>query len=288
MSGFQALKRNRQSQLASLTQELEKTQQTTNYEDNRIWKVTRDKSGTGAAIIRFLPPSEDEVTPWVRIFSHGFQGQGGWYIENSLTTVNEKDPVSELNTSLWNNGTESGKDQARKQKRRLNYYSNIYVVDDPANPDNNGKVFLFKYGKKIHEKITDAMSPEFADEKAVNPFDLWEGCNFRLKIRMLDGWPNYDRSEFDKPTALFEDDAKLEEVWNSQYKLQELIAPDQFKSYDELKSKMDRILGLNGSSARIIDDEEDTPFYPQETGSETAEASEDTLSYFDSLTKQSQ
>ncbi len=286
MSGFQALKRNRQTQLATLTQELEKTQQTTNYEDNRIWKVTRDKSGTGAAIIRFLPPSDDEITPWVRIFSHGFQGQGGWYIENSLTTLNEKDPVSEFNTSLWNNGTESGKDQARKQKRRLNYFSNIYVVDDPANPDNNGKVFLFKYGKKIHEKITDIMSPEFDDEEPINPFDLWEGCNFRLKIRMLDGWPNYDRSEFDKPSALCEDDAKLEEVWNSQYKLQELVASDQFKSYDELKSKLDRILGLNGSSATSTVVEEDTPFYPQETGSETAEASADTISYFEELTKQ--
>tara|TARA_Y100000034_G_scaffold87297_1_gene104707 strand:+ start:2136 stop:2993 length:858 start_codon:yes stop_codon:yes gene_type:complete len=285
MSGFQALKRNRQTQLATLTQELEKSQQSSNYEDNRIWKVTRDKSGTGSAIIRFLPPSDGENTPWVRIFSHGFQGQGGWYIENSLTTTNDKDPVSEFNTSLWNNGTEAGKDQARKQKRRLNYYSNIYVIDDPANPENNGKVFLFKYGKKIHEKITDSMSPEFADEEPVNPFDLWEGCNFRLKIRMLDGWPNYDRSEFDNPAALFDNDEKLEEIWNSQYKLQELIAPDQFKPYDELKSKLDRILGLNGTPT-VNQDEEDTPFYPDESKSETAEASADTLSYFEELTKQ--
>ena len=172
MSGFQSLKKNRQSQLANLTQQLEKSQQTNNYEDERMWKVTRDKSGTGSAIIRFLPPSDGESTPWVRLFTHGFQGPGGWYIENSRTTINEKDPVSEFNSSLWNNGTDAGKDQARKQKRRLEYYSNILILEDPANPANNGQVKLFKYGKKIHEKITDIMSPEFADETPVNPFDL--------------------------------------------------------------------------------------------------------------------
>ena len=285
MSGFQSLKKNRQSQLANLTQQLEKSQQTNNYEDERMWKVTRDKSGTGSAIIRFLPPSDGESTPWVRLFTHGFQGPGGWYIENSRTTINEKDPVSEFNSSLWNNGTDAGKDQARKQKRRLEYYSNILVLEDPANPANNGQVKLFKYGKKIHEKITDLMSPEFADETPVNPFDLWEGANFRLKIRQLDGWPNYDRSEFDRPTALFDDDTKLEEVWNKQYKLQELISEDKFKPYDELKSKLDRVLGLQTASFSAPEPtpEEDLLESVSDNYSSTAEGSEDTLSYFEKL-----
>ena len=287
MSGFQALKRNRQSQLQSLTQQLEKSQQTNNYEDERIWKVTRDKSGTGSAIIRFLPPSDGENTPWVRLFTHGFQGPGGWYIENSRTTINEKDPVSEFNSSLWNNGTDAGKDQARKQKRRLEYYSNILVVDDPANPANNGQVKLFKYGKKIYEKITDLMTPEFADETPVNPFDLWEGANFRLKIRQLDGWPNYDRSEFDRPSAISDDETKLEEIWNKQYKLQELISEDKFKTYDELKSKLDRVLGLEEqtfqrpSSRDVYEDEVSEIAEPAST---SAEDSGDTLSYFEQLT----
>ena len=288
MSGFQSLKKNRQSQLANLTQQLEKSQQTNNYEDERIWKVTRDKSGTGSAIIRFLPPSDGENTPWVRLFTHGFQGSGGWYIENSRTTINEKDPVSEFNSSLWNNGTDAGKDQARKQKRRLEYYSNILVLEDPANPENNGKIKLFKYGKKIHEKITDVMSPEFADEEAVNPFDFWEGCNFRLKIRQLDGWPNYDRSEFDRPTALSDDDAKLEDIWNKQYKLQEIVSDDKFKPYDELKSKLDRVLGLQTTSFATPSEPEDIleseiKDSVSDNYSSTAESSEDTLSYFEKL-----
>ena len=218
MNTFQAMKKNRQSQLQSLTQELEKTQQSNSYEDDRIWKCERDKSGNGYAVVRFLPPSEEENTPWVRMFSHGFQGPGGgWYIENSLTTLNQKDPVSDYNTILWNNGTEAGKEQARKQKRRLNYFSNIYVIEDPAHPENEGKVFLFKYGKKIFDKVNDLMNPEFSDEEAVNPFDLWGGANFKLKIRMVDGFVNYDKSEFDSSTPLLDDDAKLEEIWNTQY-----------------------------------------------------------------------
>ena len=244
MSGFQSMKQNRQSFLSNLSNELEKTQSnnSNSYEDERIWKCERDKSGIGYAVIRFLPPSEGETTPWVRIFSHGFQGQGGWYIENSLTTFGDKDPVSEFNTSLWNNGTDSGKEQARKQKRRLNYYSNILVIEDPANPQNNGKVKLFKYGKKIFDKINDLMNPEFKDETPVNPFDLWGGANFKIKIRMVDGFVNYDKSEFDSPSQLG-DDSELETIWNSQHSLQELLDRDNFKSYDELKTKLDRVLG---------------------------------------------
>ena len=220
MNTFQSMKNNRQSQLKSLTQELEKTQQSNSYEDDRIWKCERDKSGNGYAVIRFLPPSESENTPWVRMFSHGFQGGGGgWYIENSLTTLNQKDPVSDYNTILWNNGTEAGKEQARKQKRRLNYFSNIYVIEDPSNPQNNGQVRLFKYGKKIFDKINDLMNPEFKDEIPINPFDLWGGANFKIKIRMVDGFVNYDKSEFDPIAPLAGSDEELQSVWEKQYLL---------------------------------------------------------------------
>ena len=289
MSGFQSMKQNRQSFLSNLSNELEKTQSnnSNSYEDERIWKCERDKSGNGYAVIRFLPPSEGETTPWVRIFSHGFQGQGGWYIENSLTTFSEKDPVSEFNTSLWNNGTEAGKEQARKQKRRLNYYSNILVIEDPANPQNNGKVKLFKYGKKIFDKINDLMNPEFKDETPVNPFDLWGGANFKIKIRMVDGFVNYDKSEFDNPSQLG-DDSELETIWNSQHSLQELLDRDNFKSYDELKTKLDRVLGLGNAGVSMKMDTSDfqTKQAPPVATAESVTVSADgdeTLSYFANL-----
>lgn len=289
MSGFQSMKQNRQSFLSNLSNELEKTQSnnSNSYEDERIWKCERDKSGNGYAVIRFLPPSEGETTPWVRIFSHGFQGQGGWYIENSLTTFSEKDPVSEFNTSLWNNGTEAGKEQARKQKRRLNYYSNILVIEDPANPQNNGKVKLFKYGKKIFDKINDLMNPEFKDETPVNPFDLWGGANFKIKIRMVDGFVNYDKSEFDSPSQLG-DDSELETIWNSQHSLQELLDRDNFKSYDELKTKLDRVLGLGNAGVSMKMDTSDfqTKQAPPVATAESVTVSADgdeTLSYFANL-----
>ena len=288
MSGFQSMKQNRQSFLSNLSNELEKTQtnNSNSYEDERIWKCERDKSGNGYAVIRFLPPSEGETTPWVRIFSHGFQGQGGWYIENSLTTFNEKDPVSEFNTSLWNNGTESGKEQARKQKRRLNYYSNIYVIEDPANPQNNGKVRLFKYGKKIFDKINDLMNPEFKDEIPINPFDLWGGANFKIKIRMVDGFVNYDKSEFDNPSPLG-DDSELETIWNSQFSLQELLERDNFKSFDELKTKLNRVLGLGDAPSMKMDTSDfQTKQAPPVATAESVTVSADgdeTLSYFANL-----
>ena len=281
------MKKNRQSQLKSLTQELEKTQQSISYEDDRIWKCERDKSGNGYAVVRFLPPSEEENTPWVRMFSHGFQGPGGgWYIENSLTTLNQKDPVSDYNTILWNNGTEAGKEQARKQKRRLNYFSNIYVIEDPAHPENEGKVFLFKYGKKIFDKVNDLMNPEFSDEEAVNPFDLWGGANFKLKIRMVDGFVNYDKSEFDSSTPLLDDDAKLEEIWNTQYSLVELLEPSNFKTYDELKTKFERVIGLSEDPATKFSPAEfETKAEPVIPTVETATEgnAEETLSYFQKL-----
>ena len=288
MSGFQSMKQNRQSFLSNLSNELEKTKtnNSNSYEDERIWKCERDKSGNGYAVIRFLPPSEGETTPWVRIFSHGFQGQGGWYIENSLTTFNEKDPVSEFNTSLWNNGTESGKEQARKQKRRLNYYSNILVIEDPANPQNNGQVKLFKYGKKIFDKINDLMNPEFKDETPVNPFDLWGGSNFKIKIRMVDGFVNYDKSEFDNPSPLG-DDSELETIWNSQFSLQELLERDNFKSFDELKTKLNRVLGLGDAPSMKMDTSDfQTKQAPPVATAESVTVSADgdeTLSYFANL-----
>jgi len=238
-----------------LARELEKlnTPATNSSEDTRFWKPELDKAGNGFATIRFLaaPAADgDDALPWVRVFDHGFQGPGGWYIENSLTTLGQKDPVSEYNTILWNSGIEANKEIARKQKRRLKYISNILVVSDPKNPDNEGKVFLFKYGKKIFDKITEAMNPEFDDEEGINPFDFWAGANFKLKIRKFEGYPNYDKSEFDKPSALYDgDDAKLEKLWKSEYSLKDFLDPKHFKNYDELKTKLNRVLGLDGAPA---------------------------------------
>jgi len=215
-----------------------------NFEDNRIWKPDLDKTGNGFAIIRFLPQVATEDLPWVRVWSHAFSGPGGWYIENSLTTIGKTDPVSEYNTELWNSGVESDKDIARKQKRILKYYTNIYVVSDPKHPENDGTVRLFRFGKKIFDKITEAMNPAFDDEEALNPFDLWKGANFKLKIRKVDGFWNYDKSEFEAPTALLDgDDKQLEELYNTKlHKLQEFVDPKAFKSYNELKEKFHKIL----------------------------------------------
>jgi len=268
--------------------------------DDREWKPTVDKAGNGYAVIRFLPLSQgatDTGVPWVRIFNHGFQGPGGkWYIENSLTTLNKPDPVSELNTELWNSGVEANKEIARKQKRRLNYWANIMVVEDPSNPDNEGKVFIYKFGKKIFDKIQDVLKPEFQDEKPVNPFDFWEGANFKLKIRQVEGYRNYDKSEFDTPSAIKEDDAQIEAIWNKQYDLGTLVAPDQFKSYEELKSKLDMVLGTKTvATAETIsaqtNDAEDDNFVEaaqaqpvvSEPAPAVADDEDDTLSYFKQL-----
>jgi len=246
---FSSLKKNRQTVFASLSNEFSKLNQTTSsQDDDRFWKPEVDKAGNGYAVIRFLPAPTGEDVPFVRVWDHGFQGPGGWYIEKSLTTLGQKDPVSEHNTQLWNSGIEANKELVRKQKRRLSYYSNIYVVKDTAHPENEGKVFLFKYGKKIFEKLKDAMEPKYEDEKPVNPFDLWEGANFKLKIRNVEGYRNYDKSEFDSPSPLLDSDEDLERVWKQEHSLVEFTDPKNFKSYDELKSKLDRVLGLiNGS-----------------------------------------
>ena len=241
----------KQSKLGNLTaklvKEVEKMNTSSGSSDDRVWKLDVDKSGNGYAVIRFLPAPNGEDLPFVKLYSHAFQGPGGWYIENSLTTLGQKDPVSELNSELWNNGTDAGKELARKQKRKLTYVSNIYVVKDPANPANEGKVFLFKYGKKIFDKLTAAMQPEFEDEEAIDPFDFWQGANFKLKAKNVAGYRNYDSSEFANSSALLDDDDAMEAVWKKQYSLAELVAADQFKSYDELKKRLDYVLGSKGT-----------------------------------------
>ena len=290
---FATMKRDQESLMGKLKEEAGKLKDPDKkgYEDDRYWKPERDKSGNGYAVVRFLPQQDGEDMPWVRIWNHGFQGPGGWYIENSLTTLNKPDPVGEFNTKLWNDPKrgEDGKDQARKQKRRLSHISNIYVVKDPAHPENEGKVFLYRYGKKIFDKLNEAMNPEFEDEDSLNPFDLWGGADFKLKIRMLDGFVNYDKSEFDSPSTLGEfDDDKLEEIYNQVHSLIALIAEDQFKPYDELKTKMEKVLGLVEDTDTQFDVEKFTApksVDPVVTKSEdlTTTATGDTMDYFEKL-----
>jgi len=248
----------KQSSLGSLTQklvkEVEKMNSNSSGGDDRLWKPEMDKTGNGYAVIRFLPAPDGEDLPWVKMYSHGFQGPGGWYIENSLTTIGQKDPVSEYNRTLWNSGNDKDKEIVRKQKRKLSYYANIYVVKDPANPANDGNVFLFKFGKKIFDKIMAAMQPEFEDETPINPFDFWQGANFKLKIRKVDGYWNYDKSEFDSPSALLDDDDALEALWKTQHSLAAMTAADQFKTYEQLQTRLDYVLGRKGTP-RLQDEE---------------------------------
>lgn len=252
MVDFSKLRKNSKASLEKLTNELNKlnTPQDKSGDDERYWKPTVDKAGNGQAIIRFLPAPGEEEMPFVRIWDHGFQGPGGWYIEKSLTTFGEKDPVSELNTRLWNSGVDADKETARKQKRRLHYTSNIYVIKDFGNPENDGKVFLYNYGKKIFDKINDMMNPSFEGEEAVNPFDLWEGANFKLKIRQVEGYRNYDKSEFDKVGPLASD-KEMEAIWKQEYSLQELIDRSKFKTYEELKERLDKVLGVNDDGVTV-------------------------------------
>jgi|Wag4MinimDraft_6_1082665.scaffolds.fasta_scaffold31971_2 hypothetical protein len=267
---FNDLKRNSANSFEKLNQELTKLNSNqSNSRDERLWTCATDKAGNGYAIIRFLPAPGGEDVPFVRLFTHGFKGPGGWYIENSLTTIGQQDPIAELNTRLWNSGVESDKETVRKQKRQLNYYSNIYVVKDPANPANEGKVFLFRYGKKIFDKITDLMNPQFEDEKPVDPFNLWTGANFKLKIRKFEGYPNYDKSEFDSASPLLDDDDALEAIWKQEYSLKELLDTKNFRTYDELKRRLDRALGLttgaspsNARQAYVVDEEDIPSFEP--------------------------
>jgi hypothetical protein len=292
MSSFANLKRNRSS-LDKLTKAIEASTQSNSEagskDDTRFWQPQVDKAGNGMAIVRFLPaPSVDgdEALPWVRVFSHGFQGPGGWFIDNCLTTLNEKCPVCEHNNTLWNSGIEANKDIARKQKRKLSYVANILVVSDPSNPENEGQVKLFKFGKKIFDKITEAMNPEFADETPVNPFDMWEGANFKLKIRNVEGYRNYDKSEFADKSALFDgDDDKLEELWKSEFSLKEFTEKRNFKSFEQLKTRLDKVLGFEGTpvpktkAESTVIEGDDVPSFSN------SEDDED-LDYFKSLAEQ--
>ena len=253
MVDFANLKRNRSS-LDKLTKAINDTQsgssEAGSKDDTRFWQPSVDKSGNGMAVIRFLPAPAvdgDDALPWVRTFSHGFQGPGGWFIDNCLTTLNDKCPVCEHNNTLWNSGIEANKDIARKQKRKLTYTANILVLSDPSNPENEGQIKLYKFGKKIFDKISEAMNPEFADETPVNPFDMWEGANFKLKIRNVEGYRNYDKSEFSNKSALFDgDDDKLESLWKKEFSLKEFTEKTQFKPYEQLKTRLDKVLGFEG------------------------------------------
>ena len=259
---FENLKK--QSKLGSLTEKLvkqvEKMNNSESSSDDRFWKLSVDKGNNGFAVIRFLPAPNGEDLPFAKVYSHAFQGSGGWLIDQCLTTINQKCPVCEHNSGLWNNGTDAGKEVARKQKRKLSYISNVYVVKDPANPENEGKVFLFKYGKKIFDKIMEAMQPEYEDDTPINAFDFWQGANFKLKAKSVAGYRNYDSSEFAAVGALLDDDDAMEAIWKKQYSLAEFVSPDQFKTYDELKKRLDSVLGAK-TSTRLdeeVDGEDDT------------------------------
>ena len=271
---------------------------TSNGADERLWKPEMDKSGNGYAVIRFLPAPEGEELPWAKMYSHAFQGPGGWYIENSLTTLGQKDPVSEHNRELWNSGLDSDKDTVRKQKRKLSYYANIYIVQDKANPQNEGRVFLYKFGKKIFDKVMEAMQPEYEDETPINPFDFWQGANFKLKLKKVAGYWNYDSSEFAAPSALLDDDDALEAVWKKQYSLAALTAADQFKSYEDLDKRLKMVLGAKPArryDEELEDDSEGrgsfTPDFkskapevePDITPTRNSEDEDDALSYFQKL-----
>ena len=267
-------------------------QEKKSYKDERLWKPEVDKSGNGYAVIRFLPAVEGEDMPWAKVWNHAFQGPTGqWYIENSLTTLGNNDPVSEMNSAYWNTGIESDKEIARKQKRKLQYFSNIYVVSDSKHPENEGKVFLFRYGKKIFDKLMAAMQPEFEDEKAINPFDFWEGANFKLKIRKVAGYWNYDSSDFDTPSAIFDNDEKIEEVWKSQYALNEFTAATNFKSYEELKTRLDAVLSGSVTVGNVTDKMEDAPIAAPVVDTAPVESApivekeeeEDSMAYFEKL-----
>ena len=290
---FSSLKK--QSSLGSLTsklvKEIEKTNTTKGGADERLWKPELDKSGNGYAVIRFLPATDGEDLPWAKVYSHAFQGPGGWYIENSLTTLGAKDPVSEYNRDLWNSGNDGDKDVVRRQKSKLSYYANIYVVKDPVNPHNEGGVFLFKFGKKIFDKLTAAMQPEFEDETPINPFDFWQGANFKLKIRKVDGYWNYDKSEFDAPSPLLDDDDALEALWKKEYPLADFTAQSNFKSYEDLERRLKSVLGQKQAQRPRIDEEvvqedDPTPVAAAAVASAPDADEDDALSYFQKLAEE--
>ena len=292
----------KQSSLGSLTaklvKEVEKMSSTGNNTDDRIWKPEVDKAGNGFAVIRFLPAPEGEELPWAKVYTHAFQSTGGWFIDNCLTTVNQNCPVCEANRELWNTGSKANQDIVRDRKRKLSYYSNIYVVQDKAHPENEGKVFLFKFGKKIFDKVTAAMQPEFEDEKPIDPFDFWNGANFKVKITKKDGYWNYDKSEFDSPGPLSDDDDEMEAIWKKSYPLAEFVNPEKFKSYDQLKNRLNTVLGKAKVQQKVDESFEDedsgsAPPVPENLRDELSslspskvEEDDDALSYFARLAEE--
>ena len=298
-TNFADLKKNKASKFDSLVEKSEKMNEKVSYVDERVWKCERDKTGNGYAVIRFLPECKGEASEYVTMFTHGFKGPGGWYIENCLTTPvvgapkGFTDPVSKSNTLLWNSGIESDKSIARDRKRKQNFYSNILVVEDSANKENEGKVFLFRYGKKIFDKTQQVLKPEFADEVGFNPFDFWDGANFKIKIRQVDGYANYDKSEFCEPSALFDgDEKKIKAVWESQYSLDDIIAPDKFKSYQELDARFKTVIGSHTADYSETIEEDAEPVSAAAAGATTfeSESSEpndsETMDYFKKLADQ--
>ena len=297
---FQDLKNKAGAIDSNLQAAASSTTEKKSYGDDRQWKPTVDKAGNGYAVIRFLPAVEGDDLPWAKYWDHFFQGPTGqWYVEKSLTTLGKDDPVSEMNSKLWNTGIESDKDIARKRKRRLHYVSNICVVSDPENPENNGKTFLYTYGAKIFEKIMNSMQPQYEDETAVNPFDLWKGANFKMKIAQVAGFRNYDRSEFGGVEALNADDTVLEDIYNKEYSLKEFTDPSTYKTYSELNLKLTRVLGEDGGTSQeksaMAESVDDSPFNdsPNDVQDPVAVAADpvaradsdndDTMSYFAKL-----
>lgn len=295
--GFSDLKKNSTGGFDKLTDAMNKLSKgSESYKDDRFWRPELDKSSNGYAVIRFLPAVDGEDIPWARLFNHGFKGPGGWLIDNCPTTIGKKCPVCEANGLLWNSGLDSDKDIARSRKRKLSYISNIMVVSDPANPQNEGKVFLFKYGKKIFDKVNEAMNPEFEDETPINPFDFWQGANFKLKVRKVAGYINYDKSEFESASVLLDGtDEWLEDLWkNSMYKLSEFTEATNFKSYEELANRLSQVTGGGSDSASVRAEDvnsvstsksEDTSSSsaPDNPTTEDVSDSGDALSYFEKL-----
>jgi hypothetical protein len=284
MSNFANLKKS-SSNLDKLTKAIEalNTSSPSGDKSDKFWRPEVDKSGNGMATIRFLPASSvdgEDGLPWVKIFGHGFQGPGGWLIDNCLTTKNQQCPVCEHNNKLWNSGVEANKEIVRKQKRKLNYIANVYIVSDPKHPENEGKVFLFKFGKKIFDKLNEAMNPQFEDESPINPFDMWKGANFKLKIRKVEGYQNYDKSEFESPSALSTDDDELEKIWKSEYSLAELVADKEFKSYDDLKSRLDKVLGASDTPKTTV---EQFKAAPKKAEVNIADTDDEDMAYFSKL-----
>ena len=301
---IQALRKMRNNDFGKITDAFEKisnpSTETKSYVDDRFWKLEADKAGNASATIRFLPKTEHDELPWVKVFSHAFQGPTGkWYIENSLTTLGENDPVGELNTQLWNSGSDANKEIARKQKRKLHFVANVLIISDPKHPENEGQVRLFKFGKKIFDKIMDKARPTFEDEQPVNVFDFWEGADFKLRMRKVDGYPNYDQSVFLEPTPIADSDEEILAIANKQYRLGEFTDRKNFKSYDELKKKLESVLSGSGAAPKTAADlveEDEIPYKPEPVAKSVAapapkvskapameEDDDDALSYFQKI-----